>query len=109
MPEAGRSDSFSVLPLRQRHQGVAHGDRVPGLHRDTAYRPDLRGADFGFHLHGFQESATRIAFGPPSPLASVAITAPDVARQRRGDRGAGACRGRWQEQKGGRCSRSEPG
>ncbi|EBY8325955.1 [citrate (pro-3S)-lyase] ligase, partial [Salmonella enterica subsp. enterica serovar Thompson] len=21
-------------PLRQRHQGVAHGNRIPGLHRD---------------------------------------------------------------------------
>ncbi len=83
MPEAGRSGPKFSSPLRQRHQGeIAHRDRVPGLHRDTAYRPDLRGADFRFPFRGFQNRQHRLR--PPSGLQRQSPF-PELFRQRRGD------------------------
>ncbi|STW31694.1 Uncharacterised protein [Klebsiella michiganensis] len=52
--------------------------------------PGLRGADFGFHLHGLQNQQY-VALGHRLALAGDDF--PDGARQWRGYRRTGACRG----------------
>ncbi len=91
-PGSRASSGLSIRPpLRQRHQGVAHRHRIPGFHRDAAHGPDLRGADFGFHLHGFQNRSSTSPSATVWPLwQSPSRILPASGRVDRGACAAGA-------------------